>query len=164
MVAASVLFLFGTQSYTWYTHVPRLGVRLPSARTCVNVASIFVVAEVRAVARVVRHQLGFGRNLKRERGLSVLLHWLVITSCVHDIRVWVHRLRLFVPECVRTLLHLPMRCICSESRVAGVESSASPVGMEFDSRVRMLAWGCFWGNPGGLPHSPPPGSERGGAR
>ena len=45
---------------------------------------------------------------------------------------------------------------------AGVESSISPDGMEVDSRVRMLAYGCCWGNPGGLPLSLPPGSERGG--
>ena len=50
-----------------------------------------------------------------------------------------------------------------KNRVAGVESSTSPVGMEVDSRVRMLAWGCCWGNPGGSPLSPPPRSGRGGA-
>ena len=32
-----------------------------------RVTEIFVVAEVTAVARVVRRQLGFGRNLKRRR-------------------------------------------------------------------------------------------------
>lgn len=44
---------------------------------------------------------------------------------------------------------------------AGVESWTSPVEMEVDSRVRILAWGCGWNNPGGLPISLPPSFEWG---
>ena len=30
------------------------------------------------------------------------------------------------------------------------------LGMDIDSGVRMLAGGCYWSSPGGLPLSPPP--------
>ena len=43
---------------------------------------------------------------------------------------------------------------------AGVESSMSPVGLEVDSCIRMLAWGCRRGSPGVFP-SLTPFSERG---
>ena len=39
---------------------------------------------------------------------------------------------------------------------AAVESSTLPVGMEVDSGLRTIAWGCCWSSPGGLPLSPPP--------
>ena len=44
----------------------------------------------------------------------------------------------------------------------GMESLTSLVGMQLDSRVRMLACGGFWSKPGGMPLPPPPRSERGG--
>ena len=42
---------------------------------------------------------------------------------------------------------------------AGVESFLSAVGLEVDSCIRMLAWGCRRGSPGVLP-SPTPLSGR----
>ena len=47
---------------------------------------------------------------------------------------------------------------------AGVKISTSPVGVGIDLSLRMLAWGCRRGNPGGSRPSlhPPLYSERGG--
>ena len=46
---------------------------------------------------------------------------------------------------------------------AGLKGSTLPVGMEVDSGLRTIAWGCCWSSPGALPLSPPPVPRAGGA-